>query len=150
MNMKTFVEFINETEIHVIALNGESIYLKLFFPVPEGQQQDIANLLAYQFDQNFSEDKSTMIYFVLCKMMTTAGFSFTCIGNDRIKERERIGARIRELREKKGFDANKLATLAGIDAGNLCRIEQGKYSVGIDILTKIVNVLGAKIDLVEV
>ena len=39
-------------------------------------------------------------------------------------------------------------TLAGIDAANLSRIEQGKYSVGLDILSRIAFVLGAHIDLV--
>ena len=38
---------------------------------------------------------------------------------------------------------------ADIDAANLCRIESGKYSVGLDILTKIGYALGMEIDFVE-
>ena len=68
--------------------------------------------------------------------------------SDRSQDRERIGARIRQLREVKGIEAKQLAALANIDAANLSRIEQGKYSVGFDILTRISHVLGVKVDLV--
>ena len=52
------------------------------------------------------------------------------------------------MREAKGMEARDLALLAGIDAANLSRIEQGRYSVGLDILSRIAFVLGAHIDLV--
>ena len=67
----------------------------------------------------------------------------------RSEERQRIGDRIRELRKKKGIDAKDLASRIGIDASNLSRIEQGRYSVGLDILSKIASALGAKVDIVE-
>ncbi|NDV14863.1 helix-turn-helix domain-containing protein [Muricauda sp. TY007] len=35
-----------------------------------------------------------------------------------------------------------------MDAANLSRIEQGRYSVGLDILSRISEVLGVKVDLV--
>ena len=82
------------------------------------------------------------------KMMANVAFSFSYIGSDRSEERERIGARIRQLREDKGIEAKHLALMANIDAANLSRIEKGKYSVGFDILTKIANALGVKVDLV--
>ena len=69
---------------------------------------------------------------------------------DKGEERKRIGARIKELRKKNNVDAKTLASRVGIDASNLSRIEQGHYSVGFDILSKIANFLGARIDLVEV
>ena len=50
---------------------------------------------------------------------------------------------------EKGYDAKTLASVAGIDAANLCRIEAGKYSVGFDILTKIAAVCGKKVDFVD-
>lgn len=64
-------------------------------------------------------------------------------------ERIRIGKRIKEIRTEKGLDAKSLATVAGIDAANLCRIEAGKYSVGFDILSKIANVCGKKVEFVD-
>jgi transcriptional regulator with XRE-family HTH domain len=46
------------------------------------------------------------------------------------------------------MEAKRLAMLTNIDAANLSRIEQGRYSVGLDILTKIAHALGVKVDLV--
>lgn len=69
---------------------------------------------------------------------------------DKGEERKRIGNRIKELRKKNNVDAKTLASRVGVDASNLSRIEQGHYSVGFDILSKIANFLGARIDLVEV
>ena len=67
MNMKTFVEFVNETEIHIISLCLMMIafILERFLLVPWEPEQGIADLLAFQFEQNFSDDKSKMIYFVM-------------------------------------------------------------------------------------
>ena len=47
------------------------------------------------------------------------------------------------------MEARDFARLAGIDAANLSRIEKGKYSVGLDILSKIAAALGKKIDFVD-
>ena len=68
---------------------------------------------------------------------------------DKIEERQRIGARIKELRQKQKIDARTLAIRAGIDASNLSRIEQGHYSVGLDTLAKIANALNARVEIVE-
>ena len=56
---------------------------------------------------------------------------------------------LKEIREEKHLEAKTLSLLTGIDAANLCRIEQGKQSVGIDLLSKIANAMGYKIELVE-
>lgn len=71
------------------------------------------------------------------------------VGTSKNEERIRIGNRIKEIREEKKLEAKTLAMLTGIDAANLCRIEQGKQSAGIDILSKIANAMGYKIDFVE-
>ena len=144
----TKVIFIDSTTINAIALDGETFILKTLLPVPKDEQKSIAEVLSHSFSKNFSDDKSSMIYWVLMDMMANVGFSFHYIGSDQSEERERIGAKIRQLREKNGIEAKHLATLANIDAANLSRIEQGKYSVGLDILTRISHVLGVKVDLV--
>ena len=144
----TRVIFLDNTTISVKALDGETFILKPFFPVPKENQHEIAHSLAYYFDENFSNDKTSLVYWVLVKMMANVGFSFSYIGSDRREERERIGARIRQIREKKGIEAKHLALMANIDPANLSRIENGKYSVGFDILTNIATALGVKVDLV--
>lgn len=65
-------------------------------------------------------------------------------------DRLRIGKSIKQLREAKGMDAKTLASRISIDPGNLCRIEQGKFSVGIDILNKIAAVLDSKLEIVPI
>ena len=46
------------------------------------------------------------------------------------------------------MEAKELAKRAGIDASNISKIEQGKYSVGFDILTKVAWELEARLELV--
>jgi DNA-binding Xre family transcriptional regulator len=146
----TKVSFLDSSTIEVVALDGERFILKSTLPVQYTRQKAIAHSLAKNFTENFSDDKSSMVYWVLMKMLAADSFTFSYESSDRSAERERLGARIRHLREEKGMEAKQLAILTNIDASNLCRIEQGKYSVGFDILTRISQALGAKVDLVEV
>ena len=106
------------------------------------------HLIEIIFDKCFSEDKEKMSNQIWREFMLS-GINFIGISaGNRQGERLRIGSQIRQLRERKGMEARDLALLANIDAANLCRIEQGKYSVGLDILSRIAYVLGAHIDLV--
>lgn len=66
-----------------------------------------------------------------------------------MNERERIGKRIAEIRKSKGLSQAKLAELTNIAPGNIARIETGKYSTGIDLLSKIADALGYKLDFIE-
>ena len=68
----------------------------------------------------------------------------------RHEDRARIGNRIKEIREERGIEARDLSRLVGIDAANLSRIENGRYSVGLDILAKIATALGKKVDFVDI
>lgn len=43
----------------------------------------------------------------------------------------------------------KLAELTGLAPGNIARIETGKYSTGVDLLSKIGDALGYKLDFTE-
>ena len=52
-----------------------------------------------------------------------------------MNDRERIG--------------KKLAELADLRPATISNVENGKFSVGIDILTKICNTLGARIEIVK-
>ena len=64
-------------------------------------------------------------------------------------DRERIGKRIAEIRKSKGLSQAKLAELTDIAPGNIARIETGRYSTGIDLLSKIADALGYKLDFIE-
>lgn len=47
------------------------------------------------------------------------------------------------------MEAKNIARLAGIDPSNLSKIEAGKYSVGLDVLSKIAGTIGASVGIVE-
>jgi hypothetical protein len=145
----TTAKFLDSTTISVVAQDGEKFILRTHFPTQNEDQRVFANLLIKYFQENVSNDKTSMIYWVLMKMLGNHGLSFYYESSDRNVERERIGRSIRLLREKKGIEAKQLAILTNIDAANISRIEQGRYSVGFDILAKISHALGAKIELVE-
>lgn len=56
-----------------------------------------------------------------------------------------VGNRIKELRVHKKLTQQELAQIAGITTANLCNIEAGKYSVGIDVLNRICEALNVEI-----
>ena len=66
-----------------------------------------------------------------------------------VETRKRIGSRISELRKSKGVTIRKLADATGINKGNISRIENGRYSAGLDVLGKMAHALGCKIEVVD-
>ena len=64
-------------------------------------------------------------------------------------DRVRIGNRIKELRQKRGVSTYQLAEMTGLKQPNIARIESGRYSTGIDVLSKIASALGCDLDFVE-
>ena len=98
-----------------------------------------------EFEKNGGED----VFNDLSRHMIRHGFEMPLyVMRDRNDERTRIGNRIRELREQRKMEAKKLSQITDIDAANLCRIEQGKYSAGLDMLCKIATALDARIDII--
>ncbi len=65
--------------------------------------------------------------------------------NDRI----RIGARIREERERLGISQKVFSEIIEIGSNNLSRIELGKFNIGSDTLHKIAKALNLKLDFVK-
>ena len=55
--------------------------------------------------------------------------------------RKDFGKQILALRKQKNISQDQLAELAGITRNNLSRIENGKYSPGLDILLRIADAL---------
>ncbi|MBL7836233.1 MAG: helix-turn-helix transcriptional regulator [Bacteroidetes bacterium] len=143
----TKVKFLDSSIIEVVAKDGEVFTLKAHLPVHPQNQDYIKKTLTKYFTECFEDDKSSMVYWILMKMLTDVGFGFSYVNSDRSADRERIGARIRQIREQKGMEAKHLAMLSGIDAANLSRIEQGRYSVGLDVISKIAEALCVKVDL---
>jgi len=63
--------------------------------------------------------------------------------------REKTGKRIARLRVEMGISQMKLAELSGVGYSHIARIELGRYSVGIDTLSKIASALDCSIDFVK-
>lgn len=63
--------------------------------------------------------------------------------------REYIGRRIAQIRKGKGLTQEQLAKLTGYDRTNIAKIENGRYNTGIDIIGKICDALGCRIDIIE-
>lgn len=108
----------------------------------------VLHLVEFIFDRNFSDDKEQMIRRIGWEFIRNGVPSLGLNSGNRQEERIRIGKRIRELREAHKMEARDLAILTGIDAANLSRIEQGKYSTGLDVLSRIAIVLNAHLDLI--
>lgn len=64
---------------------------------------------------------------------------------EKIVHRKKIGGMIAEIRKSKGLTQEDLSLMTGLDRTNIAKIENGKYSVGIDILGKIADALGVEI-----
>lgn len=63
--------------------------------------------------------------------------------------RLRIGLRIKELRTSQKLTQQQLADMAGVTKANICNIERGAYSVGLDILNKIATALNSSIQIIN-
>ena len=60
--------------------------------------------------------------------------------------RIRIGNRIRDIRQSQNLSQQDLADQAEITRANISRIEAGKYSPGLDVLSQIAEALNCEID----
>lgn len=145
-------QIINRKEVEVTAPDGEvfTVNCQIGSLLNEETRNYELHWLEVLFDKNFSLDKEGMIQNIWREAMQFGiGNALGISTGTRHTDRARIGTRIREIREERGMEARDLAKLAGIDAANLSRIENGKYSVGFDILAKIATALGKKVDFVD-
>jgi hypothetical protein len=148
---KSKARIVDSKMVEVTAPDGEvfQVLCQVGAYLSEETRKYELHLIEAIFDKNFSEDKELMTNNIWRESFAR-GVAFLGISSgDRQRERIRIGGRIRQIREERNMEARDLAKLAGIDAANLSRIENGKYSVGIDVLSRIAAVLGKKIDFID-
>lgn len=67
--------------------------------------------------------------------------------SQRYHNRIRIGRLIAERRRELGMSLRQLAELSGVSYQNITKIENGRYNVSVDILGKLCDALGMKIDI---
>lgn len=151
VEFKSKARIVDSKMVEVTAPDGEvfQVLCQVGAYLSEDTRNYELHLIESIFDKNFSDDKELMINNIW-RESYARGVTFLGISSgDRHGERVRLGGRIRQIRKERNIEARDLAKLAGIDAANLSRIENGKYSVGIDILSKIAASLGKKIDFVD-
>lgn len=150
--MSTLVEFLDPTKVRVETSEGETFILgfnnSMNYQIDQQWDGFFTKCVTGLFDKYYKGDESVIWGPIAAGFYRNRLNSFIWVMNDRDKERERIGRRIKELRNQQNIDAKTLAQRIGIDAGNLSRIEQGKFSVGVDILNKIACALNMRIDFV--
>jgi DNA-binding XRE family transcriptional regulator len=149
---KSKATILDSKMVQVVAPNGEifDVIAQIGIYSSEETRMYSLRLMERIFDEHFSEDKEIMTNNIWRDFMKNGVNFLGMSSGDRQGERTRIGKKIRQIREEKGIEAKDLARLANIDAANFSRIEQGKYSVGIDILSKIAFVLGHQIDIIPI
>ena len=59
-----------------------------------------------------------------------------------------IGKRIAEERSKLGLSQRDLASMAGYDPATIAKIELGRWSAGIDVIGRIADSMGLRVDLI--
>ncbi len=55
--------------------------------------------------------------------------------------KEKLGIKVKKLREEKGFSKEKLANISNVDRNYISDIEMGKRNVSIEIIEKITTAL---------
>lgn len=147
----------HEKTFHLTSNEGHSFFIKKDYPqtfgdFPDDQIDQWGQLMCALLEKNcasYGDDISYVMYQTYLQL----AYDFRCscvIWSDdaKVLERQRIGKRIREIREEKKLDIRQVASLSDITEYNLQRIEEGKYSVKIDTLAKIAMALGTKLDFI--
>lgn len=149
-DFKSKARIIDDNMVEVIAPDGEvfSVLAGIGKYTNEETRHYQLHVVEYVFDKNFSDDKELMTHNIWNDLLLNGVTFMGMSPGDKQGERTRIGTKIRQIREEKGIEAKDLARLTNIDAANLSRIEKGKYSVGLDILSKLASALGYHIDIV--
>ncbi|MBQ9435572.1 MAG: helix-turn-helix transcriptional regulator [Bacteroidales bacterium] len=152
--MATKVEFIDPMRVRVTTSDGDSLILgytdSMNYQIEQQWGNFYSRCVVGLFDKYYDGTSESLMGPILRGMYRNRLNPFFWVMPDRDSERVRMGNRIKELRKMQGMDAKTLAQKVGIDAGNLSRIEQGRFSVGFDTLSKIAAVLNMTIDFIPI
>lgn len=151
--MKTKTSYLDTKRVLVETPQGDKFILGFHSEMNYlwEQQVDVpfTDFLAALFDKYYQGDETIIMGEITCQLMSYNFEPVFSFQRDPVQNRVLMGDRIRELREQKNIDIMTLAFKANIQPNTLKRIEAGKFSVDFDILTQIAQVMGMKIDFVE-
>lgn len=138
--------------MQIEAPDGNILNLGFCSAVPLHQKRLYTKVIKSYVDKYYADgklNKEDFFSFLTKNLYRNNCEGLFYISPERNAERERIGARIKQMREEQFMESKDLAKRVGIDPANMCRIEQGKYSPGLDILCKIAQALNAHLDFVR-
>lgn len=151
--MKTKTSYLDTKRVLVETPQGDKFILGFHSEMNYlwEQQVDVpfTDFLAALFDKYYQGDETIIMGEITRQLMSYNFEPVFSFQRDPVQNRVLMGDRIRELREQKNIDIMTLAFKANIQPNTLKRIEAGKFSVDFDILTQIAQVMGMKIDFVE-
>jgi transcriptional regulator with XRE-family HTH domain len=71
----------------------------------------------------------------------------TKVSTSEMEARIRIGKRLREVREDRGYTLAKAGLEMGMDESTVSRIENGKHNFGIDVVVKYCHLFKCTLDI---
>ncbi len=147
--MEVRVEYINDRDIKLVRPNGELVAkLRLQTAVPKERRTSYAHYIKVWLD-NAKRIRGTALnpwqqleHLNRC-MQNYSDFpnSFVRIVTDEKLNREYLGAQLQKLRKHRKISMRALAQMSDIDYGNLSKIENGKVSVGYEVLCRLLQSL---------
>lgn len=149
--MEVRVKYISDTDIKLVRPNGELIArLKLQIAVPKERRTSYAHYIEVWLNNAKRVSGKTLnpwqqlAHLNQC-MQNYSDFpnSFVRIVTDEKLNREFLGVQLQKLRKDRKISMRALAQMSGIDYGNLSKIENGKVSVGYDVLCRLLQSLDA-------
>ena len=152
--MKTKASYLDPKRVLVETPQGDKIIIGFHSEMNYQWEQQVnvpfTDFLASLFDKFYKGDDRVIMGEITRQLMRNNFESVFSYQHDPIQNRIIMGDRIRELREQKGMDIFSLAFKSNLQPNTLKRIEAGKFSADLDVLTKIAQGLGMKIDFVEI
>jgi DNA-binding XRE family transcriptional regulator len=151
--MKTKVTYLDPKRVLIETVEGERFIAgfdsEMNYQMEQKLNVPFIDFLASLFDK-FYKGNGEVIYGEIFRQLITHNLEpINSFRRDPLQNRIYIGDRIREIREKKGMEIAVLAHRSGIQPNTLKRIEAGKFSVDLDVLSHIASGLGMKLDFVE-
>ncbi len=150
--MKTKVSYLDPKRVFVETQQGDKFIIGFNSEMNYCWEQaniPFNDFLASLFDNIYKGDESVIMGEINRQLFINHFESIFFYHRDNIQNRIIIGERIRELRENKKMDLATLSIKAGIQPNTLKRIEAGKLSPDLDVLSHIAQGMEMKIDFVE-
>lgn len=151
--MTTKVVYLDPKRVWVETPQGEKFILGFCSEMNYQWEQQVnipfTDFLASLFDNFYNGDPNEIMGKITQQLMINGFESVISFQRDPIQNRVIMGERIHELRIQKQMDIVTLAFKSNIQPNTLKRIESGKFSADLDVLSQIAQGMGMKIDFIE-